>query len=91
MERDYGKKNGEKHAGEKKGEGEYLSRNPDSAARCPPADRSPARVQRWPSAGARRGQHAGSALLRNEAVHIVLPGPRAVSSLVFCSRKACDG
>ena len=25
MERDYGKKNGEKHAGEKKGEGEYLS------------------------------------------------------------------
>ena len=35
---------------------------------------------------------AGSALLRNvEAVHIVLPGPRAVSSLVFCLRKACDG
>ena len=62
-----------------------------SAARCPPADRSPARVQRWPSAGARRGQYAGSALLRNEAVHIVLPGPRAVSSLVFCLRKACDG
>ena len=27
MERDYGKKNGEKHAGEKKGEGEYLSRS----------------------------------------------------------------
>ena len=37
-------------------------------------DCSPARVQRWPSAGLRRGQHAGSALLRNEAVHIVLLG-----------------
>ena len=56
-----------------------------------PADRSPARVQRWPSAGTRRGQYAGSALLRNEAVHTVLSGPRAVSSLVFCSRKARDG
>ena len=56
-----------------------------------PADRSPARVQRWPSAGTRRGQYAGSALLRNEAVHSVLPGPRAVSCLVFCSRKARDG
>ena len=56
-----------------------------------PADRSPARVQRWPSAGTRRGQYAGSALLRNEAVHTVLPGPRAVSCLVFCSRKARDG
>ena len=31
MERDYGKKNGEKHAGEKKGEGEYLSRGRRSA------------------------------------------------------------
>ena len=48
-------------------------------------------VQRWPSAGLRRGQYAGSALLRNETVHTVLSGPRAVSSLVFCSRKACDG
>ena len=48
-------------------------------------------VQRWPSAGLRRGQYAGSALLRNETVHTVLHGPRAVSSLVFCSRKACDG
>ena len=47
-----------------------------------PADCSPARVQRWPSAGLRRGQYAGSALLRNEAVHTVLSGPRAVSSLV---------
>ena len=55
------------------------------------ADRSPARVQRWPSAGTHRGQYAGSALLRNEAVHTVLPGPRAVSCLVFCSRKARDG
>jgi hypothetical protein len=35
-------------------------------------------------------QYAGSALLRNEAVHTVLSGPRAVSSLVFCSRKARD-
>ena len=32
MERDYGKKNGEKHAGEKKGEGEYLS--PTVEAEC---------------------------------------------------------
>ena len=56
-----------------------------------PADRSPARVQRWPSAGTRRGQYAGSALLRNEAVHTVFPGPRAVSCLIFCSRKARDG
>ena len=52
---------------------------------------SPARVERWPSAGTRRGQDAGSALLRNEAVHTVLPGPRTVSCLVFCSRKARDG
>ena len=35
---------------------------------------SPARVQRWPSAGPRRGQYAGSALLRNEAVHTVFMG-----------------
>ena len=52
-----------------------------------PADRSPARVQRWPSAGTRRGQYAGSALLRNEAVHTVLSGPRAASSLVFVRAK----
>ena len=52
-----------------------------------PADRSPARVQRWPSAGTRRGQYAGSALLRNEAVHSVLPGPRAISCLVFVRAK----
>ena len=52
-----------------------------------PADRSPARVQRWPSAGTSRGQYAGSALLRNEAVHSVLPGPRAVSCLVFVRAK----
>ena len=32
MERDYGKKNGEKHAGEKKGEGEYLSLLPLTSA-----------------------------------------------------------
>ena len=44
-----------------------------------------------PRAGTRRGQDAGSALLRNEAVHTVLPGPRAVSCLVFCSHKARDG
>ena len=48
-------------------------------------------VERWPSAGTRRGQDAGLALLRNEAVHTVLPGPRAVSCLVFCSHKARDG
>ena len=53
-----------------------------------PADRSPARVQRWPSAGTRRGQYAGSALLRNEAMHSVLPGPRAVSCLVFFAQSA---
>ena len=52
-----------------------------------PADRSPARVQRWPSAGTRRGQYAGSALLRNEAVHTVLPGPRSRAVWSF-SRKA---
>ena len=34
-----------------------------------------------PSAGARRGLDAGSALLRNEAVHTVISGPRAVSWL----------
>ena len=51
----------------------------------------PRAVQRWPSAGTRRDQYAGLALLRNEAVHTVLSGPRAVSSLVFCSRKARDG
>ena len=56
--------------------------------RSRPADRSPARVQRWPSAGARRGQYAGSALLRSEAVHLVLPGPRAVSCLVFFAQSA---
>ena len=43
------------------------------------------------SAGARRGHYAGSALLRSEAVHLVLPVPRAVSCLVFCLRKARDG
>ena len=53
--------------------------------------RASARVERWPSAGTRRGQDAGLALLRNEAVHTVLPGPRAVSCLVFCSHKARDG
>ena len=47
-----------------------------------------ARVHPWPSAGARRGQDAGSALLRNEAVHTVLPGPRAVSCLVFFAQSA---
>jgi hypothetical protein len=52
--------------------------------------RAGARVERWPSAGTRRGQDAGSALLRNEAVHTVLPGPRAVSCLVLYSRKARD-
>ena len=31
------------------------------------------------------------AFLRNETVHTVLPGPRAVSCLVFRSRKARDG
>ena len=47
-----------------------------------------ARVHPWPSAGARHGQHAGSALLRNEAVHTVLPGPRAVSCLVYFAQSA---
>ena len=47
---------------------------------------SRAGVQRWPSAGTRRGQYAGSALLRNEAVHTVLHGPRAVSYLVLIVR-----
>ena len=45
--------------------------------------RLPARVRLWPSTGAGRGQYAGSALLRNEAVHTVLHGSRAVSCLVF--------
>ena len=49
--------------------------------------RLPARVRLWPSTGAGRGQYAGSALLRNEAVHSVLPGPRAVSCLVFVRAK----
>ena len=40
------------------------------------------------SAGARRGQDAGSALLRNEAVHTVLLGPRAMSCLVFFAQSA---
>ena len=46
-----------------------------------PADRSP---------GTRRvcGQDAGSALLRNDAVHTVLPGPRVVSWCWSFSRKA---
>ena len=35
---------------------------------------------------ARRGQDAGSALLRNEALHSVLTGPRAVSCLVFFAK-----
>ena len=47
-----------------------------------------ARVHPWPSAGARHGQYAGSALLRNEAVHTVLPGPRAVSCLVYFAQSA---
>ena len=47
-----------------------------------------ARVHPWRSAGARRGQDAGSALLRNDAVHTVLPGPRAVSCLVFFAQSA---
>ena len=38
---------------------------------------------------ARRGQDAGSALLRNEALHTVLTGPRAVSCLVcFRAKRA---
>ena len=37
---------------------------------------------------ARRGQDAGSALLRNEALHTVLTGPRAVSCLVFFAQSA---
>ena len=50
---------------------------------------SPARVRLWPSTGAGRGQYAGSALLRNEAVHTVLLGhvPTAVWSF---PRKARD-
>ena len=54
-----------------------------------PADRSPARVRLWPSAGTRRGQYAGSALLRSEAVHTVLTRPCtcAVSCLVFVRAK----
>ena len=42
----------------------------------------------WPSAGARRGQDAGSALLRNEAVHTVLTEPQGVSCLVSFAQKA---
>ena len=37
---------------------------------------------------ARRGQDAGSALLRNEALHTVLTGSRAVSCLVFFAQSA---
>ena len=40
------------------------------------------------SAGARRGQDAGSAVLCSKAVHTVLPGPRAVSCLVFFAQSA---
>ena len=50
--------------------------------------RLPARVRLWPSTGAGRGQYAGSALLRNEAVHTVLTGPCAVSCLVFSAQSA---
>ena len=46
-----------------------------------------ARVHPWRSAGARRGQDAGSALLRNDAVRTVLPRPLAVSCLVFLRAK----
>ena len=47
-----------------------------------------ARCTVWPSAGARGGQDAGSALLRNETVYTVLPGPRAMSCLVFFAQSA---
>ena len=47
-----------------------------------------ARVHPWPSDGARHSPYAGSALLRNEAVHTVLPGPRAVSCLVYFAQSA---
>ena len=47
-----------------------------------------ARVRLWPSTGAGRGQYAGSALLRNDAVHTVLTGPCAVSCLVFSAQSA---
>ena len=44
---------------------------------CIAADRSLPRVPNvWPSTGARRGQDAGSALLRDEAVHTTLLWPR---------------
>ena len=44
MERDYGKKNGKKHAGEKKGEGEYLSQR--APAPCLPTARLAAATHR---------------------------------------------
>ena len=49
---------------------------------------SPGARALWPSTGASRGQYAGSALLRNEAVHTVLTGPCAVSCLVFSAQSA---
>ena len=45
-----------------------------------------ARVHPWRSAGARRGQDAGSALLRNDAVHTV---PLVISCFVFLSAQSC--
>ena len=50
--------------------------------------RSPARRTGWPGAGARRGHDAGSALLRNEAVHTVLTEPQGVSCSVSFAQKA---
>ena len=49
---------------------------------------SPGARALWPSTGAGRGQYAGSALMRNEAEHTVLPGPCAVSCLVFSAQSA---
>ena len=50
--------------------------------------RSPARRTGWTGAGARRGHDAGSALLRNEAVHTVLTEPQGVSCSVSFAQKA---
>ena len=49
---------------------------------------SPGALALWPSTGAGRGQYAGSALLRNDAVHTVLTVPCAVSCLVFSAQSA---
>ena len=51
---------------------------------------SPGARALWPSTGAGRGQYAGSALLRNEAVHTVLILGRVLSAVWSFPRKARD-